>query len=84
MASGGGEGSEGGAPEGRQVGTLSPAVKEAQRLQNKTEKESENIHGNSIRFLFFFFFGLILLDDDLVPAASLLQAVIIDIQYITP
>lgn len=84
MASGGGGGG-GGAPEGRQVGSLSPAVKEAQRLQNKTEKESENIHGNSIRFLsFFFFFGLILLDDDLVPAASLLQAVIIDIQYITP
>lgn len=39
-------------------------------------KESKNIDGNSIRFLFF---GLILLDNDLVPAASLLQAVIIDI-----
>lgn len=52
VASGGG----GRAPEGRQVGSLSPAVKEAQRLQNKTEKESENIHGNSIRFLSFFFF----------------------------
>lgn len=73
-----GRAGEGGAPGGRQVGSLSPAVREAQRLQNKTEKESENIDGNSIRFLSFFF-GLILLDNDLVPAASLLQAVIIDI-----